>query len=293
MALQSVEAAPALKEKIPFIVKVAAEWVPVTEFLQLKYQFKRESLSDNEYRQISDGATAIMYDAVNSDSRLYDPGDKIERSADPRVIGTRLILKNVPLAEYLAARQVALQGQLDWNFEKIGFFGGQDLIEKGKRITQELLLTQLVAEAIKTTPVRPEAQRSLVLDIFHAELEKIKLGRIKRYDLATFDRDWEGQEHLYTPAQRIIEGVKLFSDGEIKSGVQSLLNELTGEIDGWGIVDGISSDKPEKRDTSHSHYDVLTWEIPTLVDKVKIGVDKVVDDRGEWARTYYLFHSRA
>lgn len=146
---------------------------------------------------------------------------------------------------------------------------------------------------VKTTPVLPTNERSLAVNFFRAQLEKIKSGKIKRYDLVTFARDWEGQVNLFSPAQRIIHGVKLFSETEIKHGVQSLLNELTGEIDGWGTVDAISLDRPEKRDTSHSHYDTLTWEITTLVDKVKIGIDKVVDDRGEWARTYYLFHSRA
>ena len=158
--------------------------------------------------------------------------------------------------------------------------------------TRAILLTMAFPE-VKTTPALPTNERSLAVNFFHAQLEKIKSGKIKRYDLVTFARDWEGQMNLYTPAQRIIDGVKLFSDTEIKTGVQGLLNELTGEIDGWGMVDAISFDRPEKRDKSHSHYDVLTWEIPTLVDKVTIGVDKVVDDRGEWARTYYLFHSRA
>ena len=146
---------------------------------------------------------------------------------------------------------------------------------------------------VSPTPAPLTNERNLALNFFRAQLERIKSGRIKRYDLMTLNRDWEGQVHLYTPAQRVIGGVKLFSDPEIKAGVQQVFNELTGEIDGWGTVDGISSDKPDKRDTSHSHHDVLTWEINTLVEGVKIGVDKVVDDRGEWARTYYLFHSRA
>jgi len=136
-------------------------------------------------------------------------------------------------------------------------------------------------------------ERNLALNFFHSQLEKIKSGKIKRYDLMTLNRDWEEQVHLYTPAQRIIDGVKLFSDTEIKTGVQQVLNELTGETDGHGMVDAITQDKPDKRDRSHSHHDVLTWEINTLVDGVKIGIDKVVDDRGEWSRTYYLFHSRA
>lgn len=166
-------------------------------------------------------------------------------------------------------------------------------MDYGQLIDSSGILLTMALKGLETAPASPTDERSLAVNFFRAQLEKIKSGKIKRYDLVTFARDWEGQVNLFSPAQRIIHGVKLFSETEIKAGAQQLLNELTGETDGWGMVDGITLDKPDKRDTSHSHHDVLTWGIPTLVDKVKIGVDKVVDDRGEWARTYYLFHSRA
>ena len=115
MALESLEAAPALKEKIPFFVMEAAKRVRVSEYLQLRYQSKRGHLSGEEYRQIRDGATAIMYDAAKSDNRPYDPGDNIERSTDPRVGWARRKLTNVPLAEYLAVRQSFLEVEIDSN----------------------------------------------------------------------------------------------------------------------------------------------------------------------------------
>lgn len=145
---------------------------------------------------------------------------------------------------------------------------------------------------VKTAPAPPTSERSLALNFFQAQLERVKSGRIKRYDLMTLNRDWEGNMHLYTPAQRIIGGVKLFSDSEIKAGVQQILNELTGETDGWDVVEGITHDQPDRRDKSNLYYDVLSWKISTIQDGVLIGVDKAVDDRCTWSKTVYLEHNK-
>lgn len=146
MALESLEPTPA-PEKIPlFVLKEAVRWVGLGDYFKLRYQSQKGKLDPAEYKQISAGVK-VFSEWARENEVVYDPGDAIEPWADFRIGISRNILKNVPLAEYLAARQVALQGQLDWNFEKIGFFGGQDLIEKGKRMTQELLLTLAVAEA--------------------------------------------------------------------------------------------------------------------------------------------------
>jgi len=142
------------------------------------------------------------------------------------------------------------------------------------------------------TPASSPKERNLAYNFFLAQLEKVKSGRIKRYDLMTLSRDWEGKIDLFTPAQRVKDGVKLFSDTGVNAGVQRIFSQLTGEVDGWAVVNGIAQDKPDKRDTGNSHYDVLSWIIPTVQDGVNIGVDKVVDDRGVWSETYYLTHSK-
>ena len=155
MALHEGSPAPALKEKIPFFVMAAAKRVPVSKYLKLRYQFKRGNLSKEEYRQISEGAAAIMYDAAKSDNRTYDPGDKIEFSADPRVRWARRKLTNVPLAEYLAARQTYLEAAVarsTKNLQELRTIPGLEE-EAGKASTRQenlengLFLTERVIEA--------------------------------------------------------------------------------------------------------------------------------------------------
>jgi len=150
-----VSPTPAPKEEITHKILAAAKHVKVSEYFQLQYQFNRGHLSDEDYRQIRDGATAIMYDAAKSDNRPYDPGDEIEFSADPRVIGARLILTNVPLPIYLAARHKLLETAVARSTKKAQDF--ENLVgfeeEAGRASTRQenlengLFLTERVIEA--------------------------------------------------------------------------------------------------------------------------------------------------
>jgi len=148
MALPEGSPAPAPKEEIPFLVMEAAKRIRVSEYLQLRFQ-RGWDIGSGEYGQIFAVADAVIGYQTAKGKEPYYLTDELELSADPRVIGARLILTNVPLPKYLTARQVALQGQLAWNFEKIKAFGGKELIEKGKKMMEDLLLTQAVSEAIK------------------------------------------------------------------------------------------------------------------------------------------------
>lgn len=157
MALHEVfSPTPAPKERIhQALVMEAAKRVRVSEYLQLRYQSKRGHLSGEEYRQIRDGATAIMYDAAKSDNRPYDPGDNIERSTDPRVGWARRKLTNVPLGEYLAARHKLLEAAVAGSTKKAQDF--ENLVgfeeEAGKAFIRKLnlenglFLTEKVAAA--------------------------------------------------------------------------------------------------------------------------------------------------
>ena len=140
MALSTEVTTPAPKEKIQHKILAAAKHVRVSEYFQLQYQFNRGLFSKNEYRQISDGVAAIRSDAAESDNRCYDPGDKIEHSADPRIIDARLVLTNVPLLTYLAARHEYLKAAVARSTRNL-----QEL----ETIKNDLFLTETVAAAAK------------------------------------------------------------------------------------------------------------------------------------------------
>jgi len=157
MALQSVEATPVPKEKTPFLVKEAAKHISVCEYLQLRFQ-RGWDIGSGEYEQIFAAADAVVrYQTTKGEKSTYNLADELELSADPRVLGARLVLTNVPLPKYLTAHQTALESQLSLNYEKIGFYGGQGmneeaarLIKKGIKLMKDLELTQVVSKAIKT-----------------------------------------------------------------------------------------------------------------------------------------------
>lgn len=139
----------------------------------------------------------------------------------------------------------------------------------------------------KTAPAPKE--QNLVFRLFCGPVELVSTGQIERLDLVSFDR--EGK--LFSPVQGMEGGENVFPDEEIKTAVGYLIDELTGEINGWRILDSRTREKPQATDTSNPHHDVLTWEFKTLTKGIKIGVEKVVDHSGEVERTYYLVHSQA
>jgi len=156
MALPEVKTTLVQKETIPFFVREAVERVPVDEYLQLRYQSKRGDFNEVEYRQISDGVGAIISKAAKLGKRTYDPSDKIEFSADPRVIGARLILTNLPLPKYLTARHEVLEAAIARNSERIRYYTNLDKLEaaeeaqiRGQALVADLNLTNRVAFAVE------------------------------------------------------------------------------------------------------------------------------------------------
>ncbi|MCX6816581.1 MAG: hypothetical protein NTZ93_01830 [Candidatus Beckwithbacteria bacterium] len=144
-------------------------------------------------------------------------------------------------------------------------------------------------------PAVVQLPKELVLQIFHSQLERVKAGEIKRLDLVRGARvSLTDKSHVLTfPIKEQSDLKGAVGEQDIERGVQLLLNELTGEVDGWKTVNEITQDEPDKRRPSDNCYtDVLTWRMDTMTDCVQIGVDVLADERGEWERTIYLAHSR-
>jgi len=154
MALQSVEAAPAPKEKIPFLVREAARRVPVDEYLQLRFQ-RGWDIGRDEYGQIFAAADAVIGYQTAKGKEPHYLTDELEFSADPRVIGARLVLINVLLPTYLAAKGEVIEAERNRTtrqrdeYEAAGVYVG-DLEKVNNRLhnlAADLELTKNVAEA--------------------------------------------------------------------------------------------------------------------------------------------------
>lgn len=161
MALHEVfSPTPAPKERIhQALVMEAAKRVHVSEYLQLRLQ-KGRGVGSSEYGQIIKAGEAIEHQALKVRKRTHVPGDKIEFSVDPQVIGARLILTNVPLEEYLVVRHDCLEAaknKATKNKEEYENLEGCDEIaekwaEREWNLAADLVLTNQVAVAagIKT-----------------------------------------------------------------------------------------------------------------------------------------------
>ncbi|MCX6816582.1 MAG: hypothetical protein NTZ93_01835 [Candidatus Beckwithbacteria bacterium] len=158
MALPEGLSTPAPKEKIPFIVKVAAEWVPVDEYLILRFQKGWDIEFCGEKNQIYRAADAIAYLVREPGKRPLDIiFDKIKFSADLGVMIARQILIGVPLSKYLVARHEFLESEKDSSAIKLQEF--ESLVgfeaEAGKvairklNLETDLFLTEKAAEAAK------------------------------------------------------------------------------------------------------------------------------------------------
>lgn len=117
-------------------------------------------------------------------------------------------------------------------------------------------------------------------------LELVKSGQAKRQDLITVNTDFfSGHRELASPF-----GLKSgFSDLQLWDGFNQFLKEMTGEANGFELLQNIlDEEKPEAKQLNN-YQDRLTWTLATLDDDVNIGVDIVAEDSKELSRTYYIF----
>ena len=150
-----VRTTPAPKEKIPFLVKEAAKNVPVEEYLQLRFQ-RGWDIDRGGYEQIFVAAEVLRkYQRAKGKKPTASLNDELEFSADPRVIGARLILTNVPLATYLVARHEVLKAERnrttkqkdEYEAAGIYFKDVERLNNRLHNLGDDLELTKKVAEA--------------------------------------------------------------------------------------------------------------------------------------------------
>lgn len=152
MALREVSPTPALKEKTPFFVMEAAKHISVCEYLQLRFQ-RGWDIGSGEYGQIFAAADAVVrYQTAEGKKPTHNLTDELEFSADPRVIGARLILTNVPLPEYLVAKRKVIVQAIEVNATDdllysslVGWEEQRSRVEeKGKKLAGEFELINKV-----------------------------------------------------------------------------------------------------------------------------------------------------
>lgn len=140
-------------EKIPALVREAIKRAPVDEYLRLRY-FTR-GCSNDEHGQIIWGAAEIGKQAEKMQKK-YSLDDPIQFSADPLVIGARLILTRVPLSTYLAARHEVLEAaiaSLIRQRDEYELLGAREVEKENEKLggrLADLNLTNKVSAAAKT-----------------------------------------------------------------------------------------------------------------------------------------------
>jgi hypothetical protein len=141
-----------LPEKIPAFTKGLVTYIPVDEFLRLRFQ-RRWLCSDAEEGQLLDAANVIR--EFGDEGETYILGDDVKFSADPRVIIARQIVPNISLSEYLAVRYNVLNaaivsriGQRS-EYELLGNAEVERVNERVMNLQVELNVTNKVIAAAK------------------------------------------------------------------------------------------------------------------------------------------------
>jgi len=110
MSLQEQKPLYGSPEKIPFLDREAVKFVPVGEFLQLRFQRGR-ACSDAEEIQLHAGE-AIIQTLAKEQGKTYTVDDEIKRSIDPNIIFARRRVSKISLPEYLAVRHKVLNEEI-------------------------------------------------------------------------------------------------------------------------------------------------------------------------------------
>jgi len=119
-------------EKISPFVREAVKFVPVDEFLQLRFQFGTNCV-DAEYTQMLNSADVIRM-LAQKQGKTYAMGDRVPFSAHPLIFGARQIVKDMPLPKYLAVRRDVLEAAIARTARRVNeqdaLIGYEDILEK-------------------------------------------------------------------------------------------------------------------------------------------------------------------
>ncbi len=141
-----------------------------------------------------------------------------------------------------------------------------------------------------------------VTEAFQRALTQVQLGLTDRIDLVTFAKasPWGGRD-LHAPLVKQISppGV-VFSDEQIKVGLDEFFSTLLGGMDGREELDKLASRQDEQTgrnsivteqathvDRTHIYVDTIIWELPTKDGQV-IGLSMEADDSGPLSWSYYI-----
>lgn len=131
-----------VEERIKRLVNKAAAFVTIEEYWQIRATAK---ISNDEAKQLAQVVKTINKRA-----------ETLKRSFDPMVIGSRSILKQVPLPQYLQARKEILITAIFANNRRVAHFeetvGYETQLEAssayGIGLSQQLDLTHAVMQAV-------------------------------------------------------------------------------------------------------------------------------------------------
>lgn len=159
MAFENKAFMSAQTERIPTSVKWAAGQVGVKDFIKIAYQARKKHFGAQEYKQINGAVEVISGQAAKSGEKPYNYKAKMGLTMNPWVLAARQILREVPLQEYLVARQEAGELELGNNTRQIQTMeqteGYEKELEKALNRQQDLVrdvnLTNAVVEAVKVS----------------------------------------------------------------------------------------------------------------------------------------------
>lgn len=140
-------------ENLPFMILLAANKVPIEDYLKLTFDLAAKLPAD-ELKSLIE-ATKKIKELANDSGSKFILKSKCLFSADPRVLFSRQILKKVPFDIYLKAREISLTQAIERNAITRGSYEGvvgfEEMVEtvslRGAQLQEELNLTKLVAKA--------------------------------------------------------------------------------------------------------------------------------------------------
>ena len=140
--------------------------------------------------------------------------------------------------------------------------------------------------------VSPEATHFVrPLDVFHHALNNIVTGRNKKVELVTIQNDLEGKQSTMSNLVKQLNGQDriCFTDMQIHDDLITFFQELTGEQEPIQLLWDLRHAKEAVRDSSHSHFDIVTMRLDAVcAGNVQVGVSVVTDESKDWAWTYFI-----
>ena len=116
---------------------------------------------------------------------------------------------------------------------------------------------------------------------FHELLNDAKQKKGKEVELVTFAQD------TVSGLKRVYSNLGILGERDLNQSLSEFVQELVPEGENRETLEAAFENEPDRVEHP-SHNDEVVSEWDTVLDKVKIGIKAIRDQRGESVRTWYL-----